>query len=71
MVHHAITTETAKERLNIEKGIVLFDVRTVEENMEKRIPGSLLIPVGEIKKQATEKLKDKDAVTVGHCRFLK
>ena len=63
-----ISTETAKKRLDLEKGIVLLDVRTLAENMEKRIPGSVLIPVDEIKKQATEKLKDKNAAIFVYCR---
>ena len=66
--YQTISTETAKKRLDLEKGIVLLDVRTAAENIEKRIPGSVLIPVEEIKKQATEKLKDKDAAIFVYCR---
>lgn len=43
--YQTISTETAKKRLDTEKGIVLLDVRTVAEYTEKRIPGSVLIPV--------------------------
>lgn len=63
-----ISAETAKKRLDAEKGIVLLDVRTVAENNEKRIPGSVLIPVEVINSQAPEKLKDKDAVIFVYCR---
>jgi len=63
-----ISAETAKKRLEVEKGIVLLDVRTVAENAEKRIPGSVLIPVEVISTQAPEKLKDKDVAIFVYCR---
>lgn len=63
-----ISAESAKKRLEAEKGIVLLDVRTVAENNEKRIPGSVLIPVEVINSQAPEKLRDKDAVIFVYCR---
>ena len=63
-----ISAETAKKRLDAEKGIVLLDVRTVAENNEKRIPGSVSIPVEVINSQAPEKLRDKDAVIFVYCR---
>jgi rhodanese-related sulfurtransferase len=66
--YQTISTETAKKRLDIEKGIVLLDVRTVAEYTEKRIPGSVLIPVEDIKTQATEKLKDKNVAIFVYCR---
>lgn len=67
-VYQTISAETAKRRLDIEKDIVLLDVRTVAEYTEKHIPGSVLIPVEDIKTQATEKLKDKDAPIFVYCR---
>ncbi|HBW34296.1 rhodanese-like domain-containing protein [Desulfosporosinus sp. BICA1-9] len=63
-----ISAETAKKRLDAEKGIVLLDVRTVAENNEKRIPGSVLIPVEVINSQAPEKLRNNDAVIFVYCR---
>lgn len=63
-----INPEEAKKRLGSEKGIVLLDVRTPEEYTEKHIPGSLLIPVDEIEKDAYEKLIDKNAVIFVYCR---
>jgi len=66
--YQTISSETAKKRLESEKGIVLLDVRTSEENLEKRIPGSILIPVNDIKNQASEKLKDKNAAIYVYCR---
>jgi len=66
--YQTISTETAKKRLDIETGIVLLDVRTVAENTEKRIPGSVLISVEDIKTQATERLLDKNAAIFVYCR---
>ena len=66
--YQTISPEAANKRLNTEKDIVLLDVRTVEEYTEKHIPGSVLIPVEVIKTQATEKLKDKNAVIFVYCR---
>jgi phage shock protein E len=67
-IYQTISTETAKKRLDTDKGIVLLDVRTVAEYTEKRIPGSVLIPVDVIETQAIEKLKDKNATIFVYCR---
>lgn len=66
--YETISTEAAKKRLDIEKDIVLLDVRTMAEYTEKHIPGSVLIPVEDIKTQATEMLKDKNAALFVYCR---
>lgn len=66
--YQTISSETAKKRLDNEKGIILLDVRSEAEYAEKHIPGSFLIPVETIETQATEKLKDKDAVIFVYCR---
>lgn len=63
-----IKPEDAKERLENEKGIILLDVRTLEESIETHIPGSILIPVEEIKSKASEILKDKNAEIFVYCR---
>lgn len=63
-----ISPEEAKKRLDSEKDIILLDVRTVEEYTESHIPGSILIPVDVIDKEAQEKIKDKDAVIFVYCR---
>ena len=63
-----IKPEAAKERLENEKGIILLDVRTIEEYTEKHIPGSILIPVDEIQSKASELLPDKNAEIIVYCR---
>ncbi len=50
---------------------VLLDVRTPEEYAEKRIPGSILIPVtpeDEFKQQVAERIPDKKANVAVYCR---
>lgn len=68
VAYQTISPEAANKRMDIEKGIVLLDVRTVEEYTEKHIPGSVLIPVEVINTQANEKLKDKNAAIFVYCR---
>jgi phage shock protein E len=63
-----IKPEEVKKRLESEKGIILLDVRTQEEYIEKHIPNSLLIPVDEIEKKAFSKLADKNAIIFVYCR---
>lgn len=63
-----IKPEDAKTRLDSEEKIILLDVRTIEENIEKRIPDSVLIPVDEIEQEAASKLTDKAATIFVYCR---
>lgn len=63
-----ITPEEAKRRLDTEQRIILLDVRTPAENREKRIPGSLLLPVDEIEQKALTLLPDKNATIIVYCR---
>ncbi|HEX7022456.1 MAG TPA: rhodanese-like domain-containing protein [Trueperaceae bacterium] len=54
----------AKER--IDGGALLLDVREKSEFDEARIPGSLLIPLGELAGRQEELPKDRDIMV--HCR---
>lgn len=63
-----ITAEEAKKRLDSGESIVLLDVRTEEEYLEKHIPGSLLIPLSELEKDIESKLPDKNATLFVYCR---
>lgn len=63
-----IKPEDAKERLDNEKGIILLDVRTLEEYTEKHIHGSILIPVDEIPSKAAEILTNKNDEIFVYCR---
>lgn len=64
----SIKPEEAKKRLENEEGIILLDVRTQEEYLEKHIPKSMLIPVDVIEKEAPIKLTDKNAPIFVYCR---
>lgn len=63
-----ITPEQAKERLDIEKNIILLDVRTKGEYDSGHIKDSMLIPVDNLKEEAESKLKDKDTPVFVYCR---
>ena len=63
-----ISPEAAKARLDSEKGIILLDVRTLEEYTAQHIPNSILIPVDVIEAEAPLKLTDKNAVIFVYCR---
>lgn len=63
-----ISPEEAKARLDSEKGIILLDVRTLEEYTAQHIPNSMLIPVDVIEAEAPAKLTDKNAVIFVYCR---
>lgn len=60
--------QEAKMKLDSTKGIVLLDVRTPEEYMEKRIPKSISIPLNNLQAQASSKLPNKDAEILVYCR---
>lgn len=62
-----IDPETAKERLDREKGIILLDVRTPDEYKEKHIPKATLIPLNELAREASQKLPDKEADIIVYC----
>lgn len=66
--YRSIQPEEAKQRLDADADIVLLDVRTQEEYDEKHIPGSILIPVDVLGKEAAERLKDRNAMIFVYCR---
>lgn len=63
-----IDAKEAKRMLDSNKNIILLDVRTVEENREKRIPGSVLIPVQELPNRLGELPKDPNRPILVYCR---
>jgi len=63
-----IDPSEAKKRLDIEKGIILLDVRTREEYIENHIPKSTLIPLNVLAKEVSKKLLDKQATIFVYCR---
>lgn len=63
-----IEPSEAKKRLDMEKEIILLDVRTQEEYIENHIPGGTLIPIKVLEREASKKLPDKQAVIFVYCR---
>ncbi|WHH57716.1 rhodanese-like domain-containing protein [Petroclostridium sp. X23] len=63
-----ISPSDAKRRLESEKGIILLDVRTKDEYLEKHIPKSTLIPVDVLSSEANKKLPDKNTEIFVYCR---
>jgi len=60
--------DEAKRNLDQNDSIILVDVRTPQEYAEVHIPGSKLIPLDTIKKDAEKLLSDKDATIYVYCR---
>ena len=46
---------------------IILDVRTPEEYQKKHIPGSLLLPIENIRSGNLSKLPDKDAMILIYC----
>lgn len=67
MVYQKIAAVEAKKRLDSGENIVILDVRTQAEFMEKRIPKSILIPVDSLRKEAEERLPDKNTTIFVYC----
>jgi rhodanese-related sulfurtransferase len=63
-----ITPEEARKRLEQESGLILLDVRTPAEHLERHIPGSLLIPVDRLEQDALSLMPDRRATIFIYCR---
>ncbi len=66
-IYKTISPAEAKKLIGSE-GVILVDVRTLEEYEEKRIPGAVLLPVDDISEKAGSVLPDKDSVIIIYCR---
>jgi rhodanese-related sulfurtransferase len=54
-----ISSREAKTLMEKNKNILLLDVRTPQENSQARLPGSVLIPIGEFERRIGEVPKNK------------
>ena len=54
-----ITSRDAKLMLEKNKNIYLLDVRTPQEYSQARLPGAVLIPIGELERRINEVPKNK------------
>lgn len=66
--YYNISQEEAKRRLDRDKSIILLDVRTPEEHAEVRIPGSQLLPLDSIRREAEKRLPNHNATIFTYCR---
>ena len=62
-----ITKEEMLEILKKVKGIVLLDVRSIQEYEEGHISGAINIPFYEIEQTAERIIKDKNSIIVVYC----
>jgi len=63
-----ISPDTLKTRLGTGEDVVLLDVRQPEEHAEKNIPGSILIPLGELPDRIDELEAYRDGEIIVYCR---
>ena len=66
--YHSITSQEAYDMISKLEDYVILDVRSEGERQKKRIPGSVSIPLGEVKDRAENELPDKNAMIFVHCR---
>ena len=63
-----ISAQEAKSRIDADRSVIVLDVRTPEEYAEKHIPGSVLLPLDSIEKDAARVLPDKKKTILVYCR---
>lgn len=56
---HDISSREAKTLLEKNRNTFLLDVRTPQENSQARLPGTVLIPIGEFERRISEVPKNK------------
>jgi phage shock protein E len=64
-IKNSITPEVAREHLK--KGARLIDVRSAQEYHERHLPGSVNLPLSEIRTAIEKKVPDKNTVVLLHC----
>ena len=66
--YHSITAAQAYKMISGLENYIILDVRTEGERQKMRIPGSISIPLKQVKEQAENELTDKNAMIFVHCR---
>lgn len=64
----AAALSDAEARSRLAAGAVLVDVRTPEEFRERSLPGAVNLPLATIAQTITNRVPDKGAVVLLHCR---
>lgn len=64
----AVSPAEASKMLEKETDAVLLDVRTEDEFDSGHIPGSILLPLGDIKDKISNVIPDKDTIVIIYCR---
>ena len=62
-----ITKEEMREMLNNSNNIILLDVRSHQEYEEGHLKGAINIPTYDLYREATKKIKDKEAIIIAYC----
>jgi rhodanese-related sulfurtransferase len=57
-----ISSRDAKAMLDKNRNIFLLDVRTPQENMQGRLPGTVLIPINDFERRAGEVPRNKTVI---------
>jgi rhodanese-related sulfurtransferase len=57
-----ITSRDAKVLMEKNKNIFLLDVRTPQENSQGKLPGTVLIPIGELERRIAEVPKNRTVI---------
>jgi rhodanese-related sulfurtransferase len=67
-MYHTISPHDLKARLAAESAPILVDVRQPEEHADEHIPGSILIPLGELSERLDELEAYRGQDIVLYCR---
>lgn len=67
MIHY-ITSQEAKKMMDADQNAVILDVREADEYEEGHIPSSVLLPLGEVKRQIAHRYEDKTTCFLVYCR---
>lgn len=62
-----ISQDEAKAMMSSNPDAIILDVRTPEEYEGKHIPGSVLLPLEDLRKNAFAKIPDKNATIMIYC----
>lgn len=61
-LYHSVSPEQVKEKMDRKEDIVLLDVRSPEEYDGARIEGSVLVPLGQLRRRINELPLDKEII---------